>query len=410
MQATKNVLICEDDPVQLKVLTAMIQQAGYRSLAARTPGEAVVAARRCEIDAVLTDVQLQDGNAFELLGDLRRMGLDAPVLMTSAHATDGIRKRAMAAGARCFLDKPLSYAAIKSRVDDVLKAPKTLGATVLLLESHPKSRAELEVFVAQAGFKVIAVDAGSRVLDLLRSDGARIDLLLMDLHGKGLCGGELIREALALVPGLHVVAISGDAKREDIRAAYDAGAASYVRKPISGERLASFLKASLHTARDHRKLEVERQSHTQRLAKESAFRKAVRWIKSCFYAPSESRKGSVLRAAGCFVLAVAIGAGVAAGVQQSAESLARYESVIERALQGALQGPPAGGARREAVQMSVRADEQINLMRESNDFTRRYYQDYLHEMRRQARQASEVAPAPVPTPISIPEGFRGGIR
>src|SRR5437667_7547961 len=122
MKPTKNVLVCEDDPVQLKILTTLIDQAGYRSLAARTPGEAVNAARRCGVDAVLTDVQLQDGNAFDLVGDLRAIGFDAPVFMASAYATEGMKDRARCAGVKRFFDKPFDLRQIKEQVDEVLKA------------------------------------------------------------------------------------------------------------------------------------------------------------------------------------------------------------------------------------------------------------------------------------------------
>ena len=117
MKTMKNVLVCEDDPVQLKILTTLIDQAGYRPISARTPSEAVIAARRCGVDAVLTDVQLQDGNAFDLVGDLRAIGFDAPVFMASAYATDGMRDRARAAGVKRFFEKPFDLRQIRQQVD-----------------------------------------------------------------------------------------------------------------------------------------------------------------------------------------------------------------------------------------------------------------------------------------------------
>jgi len=84
-----------------------------------------VAARRCGIDAVLTDVQLQDGNAFDLLGDLRRFGVDAPVLMASAFATDGMKARAREAGVKHFFEKPFDLPKIREQVENVLKISAT---------------------------------------------------------------------------------------------------------------------------------------------------------------------------------------------------------------------------------------------------------------------------------------------
>jgi len=169
MKTTKNVLVCEDDPVQLKILTTLIDQAGYRSLSARTPSEAVVAARRCGVDAVLTDVQLQDGNAFDLVGDLHRFGFDAPVLMTSAYATEGMKDRARKAGAKFFFEKPFNLPQIREQMDRVLNAPRSLNATLLLVEAHTRVRSELHQSIVAAGFHVISVEDGPRAMDALQA-------------------------------------------------------------------------------------------------------------------------------------------------------------------------------------------------------------------------------------------------
>ena len=404
MEATKNVLVCEDDPVQLRILSAMITQAGYRSLSARTPEEAVTAARRCGIDAVVTDVQLQDGNGFDLLGDLRQHGFDAPVFMASAYATDGIRERARAAGVRDFFVKPFNYTAIKSRVGEAIQASKRLDATVLILEGHSEARAGLKRSVSRAGFRVIAVSDGAEVLKVLRSRGEWIDLLLMDLHAGGPSGGDLVRKALEIVPALYVVGISGDAQRQDIRAAYEAGAASFLRKPISEERLGQFLKASLRPAREARKREEEQQERARRLEAEPFLRKCGRQIRSILQAPGSSRRTAVVGGVALAALALSIGAIFGMAFQTMSNSVSETEQLMLRMLQST--GLPRSGAAFRPEEGGARLmDEQIRLMRESNDFTRRYYQDYLQEYRLQGRP--QPATAPAPRSGSLPTTTRG---
>lgn len=402
MKTTKNVLICEDDPVQLKILTTMIDQAGYRSLAARTPQEAVVAARRCGVDAVLADVQLQDGNAFDLMGDLRRMGLDAPVFMASAYATEGMRERARAAGASFFFEKPFNLSAIRNRVDEALKTAKKLETRVVLLESHPQLRVNLEKIATEAGVGVIAAEDGEKALELVRS-GAGIDLLLMDLHGIGCPGGDLIRKALALKPTLHVVMMSGDASREDVRQAYEAGASSYIRKPISAEQFRHFLEVSLKAAHAARERMDEHRTRRDRRAAESLTRKSGRWLKSHLVAPSGSRKGERLWMTGICALALVIGGAFAAGYQSVSGMIAEVEEMSDRAARMSARGFAAAGSRQDAAVRQAQAAEQLLLMRESNDFTRRYYQDYLQEMQRQG--FSQAAPAKPAQSSAVPPAF-----
>jgi DNA-binding response OmpR family regulator len=389
----------------------MIAQAGYRSVSARSPGEAVTAAKRCGIDAVVADVQLEGGNAFDLLGDLRHLGFDAPVFMASAYATEGVRERARAAGVRDFFDKPFNFSTIKNRVDAALRATKSLEATVLILESHPEVRVGLERAVADVGFQVLSVGDGSKALHLLRSKGEAIDLVLMDLHATGPSGAELVRKACEIVPALHVIAISGDASRDEIRAAYEAGAASFLRKPISEERLGTFLKASLKAAREQRRTEVGRRERAMRLAAEPFLRSILRRIKSVLHAPSASRTGAVRGALALATVALMIGAGMGMALQHASNTIDGVEAIAERALQRMPYPHAFAGPRREPSLGSPQADEQIRLMRESNDFTRRYYQDYLRELRWQGQAQPAPASRPqAPAPVGAsPSMTRDGM-
>ncbi|MBV8881266.1 MAG: response regulator [Planctomycetaceae bacterium] len=390
---TKNVLVCEDDPVQLKILTTLVQQAGCQSLAARTPSEAIVAARRCGVDAVLTDVQLQDGNAFDLIGDLRRFGVDAPILMASAFATEGMKDRARQAGAKYFFEKPFDLPKIREQVDRVLKVASNLNAIALIVESHAQVRSEMEKTAIEAGFKVLAVENGVKALDLIESGDYKIDLMLTDLHADGASGAGLIRKALQVSPDLHVIMMSGDASRDEIHAGYEAGASSLVRKPIAGGRLETFLKESLKSARASQKKSAERIEREVRHAAQPATQRFVRTVKS------QGRKArGVLATIGVAAAALLIGMGIAGATQNAFVAADRLEAQMERAMK--LQEKMAQGASKtEATAARWQAGEQIRLMSEANDATRRYYEGHLQEMRYQNRiPAAPAQQAPVELP------------
>lgn len=406
MKPTKNILVCEDDPVQLKILTTMIDQAGYRPISARTPSEAVIAARRCGVDAVLTDVQLQDGNAFDLLGDLRAIGFDAPVFMASAYATEGMKDRARSAGVKRFFEKPFDLRQIRQQVDEALQASPKLDATILLVEGHDGTRSELEKTAIAAGFDVLAVADGTKALDILLSRS--VDLVLMDLHASGANGAKLVRKALEIHPDLHVIMMSGDAARDEIRAGYDAGAASLVRKPVPPARLQSFLKASLKAVRAEAERAEERRERAERHAAEPFTRKFVRWIKSYVHAPSRSRKGGRRITLTLTAASLTIGIGSAYAVQSAYEAADRVEQMIERATAlagGAAASPDSIQLKAAAAMNRIQGAEQLRLMREANEVTRRYYEGHLEELRWQHRNAS--TPAPMPMPIPAPERAPG---
>jgi DNA-binding NtrC family response regulator len=385
---TKNVLICEDDPVQMKILTTLVRQAGYTSLEARTPSEAIIAARRCGIDAVLTDVQLQDGNAFELIGDLRRVGVDAPFMMGSACATDGMKARAREAGAKYFFEKPFDLPKIREQVDRILQGAGTLNAVALIVESHDGTRKDLEKAAIQAGFKVLAVENGVKALDLIANGNDKIELLLTDLHADGASGASLIQKAKVCSPDLHVIMMSGDANRDEIREGYEAGAASLIRKPIAGERLQSFLKDSLKLARAEQKRNAAKREEARKMAARPI---TQRWVIKAVDQSRKSKRGLVIGA----TLAAALLIGIATAVltQKSYVAADRAEAQMERMmnLQERMATGPAG-AKMDASVSRFQAGEQIRLMSEANNVTRNYYEGQLQEMRRQNSQTPVAAP------------------
>lgn len=384
MEMKKNVLVCEDDPVQLKILSALINQAGYQSVAARSPSEAVVAARRCRVDAVLADVQLQDGNAFDLVGDLRRFGFDVPVFMTSAYATEGMKNRAQSAGVSFFFEKPFDLPVIRKRVAEALQTKKDLEATVLLVEEHAGVRADLEKAAGHAGFQVIAVPDGTRAVEALSSVDTSIDLVLMDLHAPGVAGANLITRALEIDPALHIIMMSGDASREEIRAGYEAGAAGLLRKPISGDRFEAFLEGSLKVAQAARAKAQGIQDREHRLQGETPAARSVRLIKSYIHAPSHSRKGSQIWTAGSAAVALLLGMGGALGLASSYHEEDRLLKIVERAIERPMPWAGTSAFRQDASLRHQETTEQLRLMQEANEITRRYYEGHLEEMRRQA--------------------------
>jgi DNA-binding NtrC family response regulator len=338
LETPKNVLICEDDPVQLKILTALIDQAGYRSLTARSPGEALVAARRCGVDAVLADVQLQDGNAFDLMGDLRRFGFDAPVLMASAYATEGMKDRARRAGALRFFEKPFDLRKIKEGVDEAIQSVKKLDASVLIVDGHSKVRAQLEKAAVGVGFDAVTAVDGVQALEALLAKDNQIRIMIMDLHAPGSSGATLIQKALEIDPKLHVVMMSGDASRDEIRAGYEAGAASLIRKPIAAHRIGNFLVQSY---------------------------KASRIVPS--RAPESRRSKGWIWALAMGAAALLIGMAAAFGLQNLFAAYDRYEAKADQAMQAMTSrlNPAKGSA----------ALEQIQLMRKAGDAQRRFRSD-----------------------------------
>ena len=138
MATKKRVLVCEDDPVQLAILSAAIRQAGYETTTARTPDEGVKRTRGTPVDAVVTDVHLKQGSAFDLVDALRRAGQDAPTLMISGLVTPFMKEHAIRVGVRGLLEKPCDIPSIVRVVRGLLGGPVKPAEARPILLSRPE--------------------------------------------------------------------------------------------------------------------------------------------------------------------------------------------------------------------------------------------------------------------------------
>ncbi len=346
MDARRNVLICEDDPVQLRVLTAAFMQAGFRALGARSPAEAVRKLDREAVDAVVSDVQLEGGSAFDVLGGARRSGLDAPVFMMSAYATPNLRERVRASGVVRFFEKPCPVPEIVRTVGEALEAVGP-GMRVLVVEDHGPARSAVSGILTRAGYETLVAEDGARALEALGAVERPVDLVVMDLNVPGPSGAELVRRIREIAGGAPVIMLSGDATHREIAAAYAAGATSLLRKPFGEESLLRFVRAHATLARKARAAE--------RL---EAGRPRRSWISRLVRAVRRFLRGPRAAAAGLAMAAILAGAALAMGLTERAR--------LEDAMRSS--GPPADL-------------EAIRLQRQMVDQMRRFSDGYQQELR-----------------------------
>lgn len=127
MRPTRHVLYVEDNPTNSAVVqSALASRAWLRLTVAPTIEEGLavlhdrVHARRP--DLILLDVHLPDASGLELLHLLKANPdtADIPVIVISADAMPEQIDAALAAGAACYLTKPVQIPALLVQVDDLL--------------------------------------------------------------------------------------------------------------------------------------------------------------------------------------------------------------------------------------------------------------------------------------------------
>jgi two-component system OmpR family response regulator len=119
--APARLLVVDDEPVILHLLSGSLRFAGYDVVAAASGIEATRAVAAQRPDLVLLDVMMPDGDGFEVLRQLRDAGRDVPVIFLSAR--DGVPDRVtgLALGGDDYVTKPFSLDEVLMRIQVVLK-------------------------------------------------------------------------------------------------------------------------------------------------------------------------------------------------------------------------------------------------------------------------------------------------
>jgi DNA-binding response OmpR family regulator len=115
----KKILVVEDDPVNLQILTDFLGANGYQIDGAATGPDGLDRFRDGAPDLVLLDVQLPRQNGFEVCGEIKRTGSPTPVVMMSAVYTDRDHvERMTARGIRAdgYLAKPFDLRMLLDQV------------------------------------------------------------------------------------------------------------------------------------------------------------------------------------------------------------------------------------------------------------------------------------------------------
>ena len=117
------ILIVDDEPDIVRGLEDNLRFEGYETTSAAT-GEAGLARAASEApDLVLLDVAMPRMSGWEVCRELRRRGIDVPVIMLTARSEEADRVQGLELGADDYITKPFSLRELLARVRAVLRRP-----------------------------------------------------------------------------------------------------------------------------------------------------------------------------------------------------------------------------------------------------------------------------------------------
>ncbi len=115
------ILLAEDNAVNRKLATALLQKRGHQVVATENGREALNALERENFDLVLMDIQMPVLDGLDAIHAIRAKeqssGSHLPIIALTAHAMKGDRERCLAAGADEYVTKPIRTPDLLAAID-----------------------------------------------------------------------------------------------------------------------------------------------------------------------------------------------------------------------------------------------------------------------------------------------------
>ena len=168
LHASARVLVVDDEPSNREMIATTLTRSGYQIVrGVEDPREVLALVQEFVPDIVLLDVTMPWLDGFQVLAQLRGLPLtrDVPVLMLTGDASSATRRRALAAGANDYVNKPFDPAEVVQRVGNLLET------RFLQLELHAHNRL-LELTVQK---RTAELAKYVQVLDAVRDEVAVLD-------------------------------------------------------------------------------------------------------------------------------------------------------------------------------------------------------------------------------------------
>ena len=186
---SENILIVDDDPVQRRLLEAIIQKSGFATVCAENGEQALKILEQNKasyFDLIVLDLVMPDLDGMGVLEALQKTDIKAPVIVQTAHAGIDTAVNAMRAGAFDFVIKPISPERLQVAIRNALKV-NALEEEITRIRSRTEGNFSFKNIISSS-------ENMGRVLNLgQRAAKSHIPILI---EGESGVGKELIAKAI----------------------------------------------------------------------------------------------------------------------------------------------------------------------------------------------------------------------
>ncbi len=243
----KETVLVVEDQLEVREYTAIaLQDYGYCVIAAESASEALLFCKQNpqRIDLVLSDVVMPNISGRELAEELTILQPGIKVMLMSGYMDDAIISHGVLDAGIEFIQKPFTPRQLAIKVRQVLDPPRR-SASILIVDDEAAVRSFLRSVLEQEGYEVVEAIDGKRGLQ--QASARRFDLVVTDLIMPEQEGIETIQALRREMPGIGIIAISGNIGGPYLKIAASLGADAALAKPIRADLLLATTAEILRT-------------------------------------------------------------------------------------------------------------------------------------------------------------------
>ncbi len=153
MNATKKVLVIDDDPVVGKSIDRVLSPKGYAVISAANGEEALDRLAREDYDMVYTDIKMPGLSGLEVARRIKASRPWLPVVVVTGYGTEANEAEAKELGVAGFMHKPLSPDLIEGIANEVTR--RALPQPAVAAAAAPAPKGALH-FARNVGLFIVA--------------------------------------------------------------------------------------------------------------------------------------------------------------------------------------------------------------------------------------------------------------
>lgn len=222
LSPTLRLMLIDDDDMVRQVLRQQFEQEGV--LAIHEAGDAQTAFDTIDDfapDMLLLDVQLPDGNGFDICRKLRNRGFDKPILMLTGQDSEDDIVQGLEAGANDYIAKPMRMGELLARMKTHLRQHKLSDDARFQIHGLDFVPSQKTMSSRETGAKIILTEKETMILKMLNKnapDTVSREVLLSEIWGfqKGLTTHTLethiyrLRQKLTRLTEASIIATAQD--------------------------------------------------------------------------------------------------------------------------------------------------------------------------------------------------------